>query len=181
MGIGTWCPAGPTNPRQSDRPLDMHGRRSLHPQRPRMLLPALYGSEMQQVDVRNMARSHKPVLAGEMRSVLQTTRGKNGYHPAYIDSLRYLEHANSGLRLFRNSSHGLLSTLLLISFSPPPRGSQGKYFEYDLSKLHNSKGGFLTEDDVSTSGAKSLAQIERERARERMMMKEGEEPGKWGF
>jgi hypothetical protein len=55
---------------------------------------------------------------------------------------------------------------------------QGKYFEYDLSKLHNSKGGFLTEEDANGSnGVKSLAQIEREKARERMMIKEGEEPG----
>ncbi len=53
---------------------------------------------------------------------------------------------------------------------------QGKYFEYDLSKLHNSKGGFLTEEDGPASGIKSLAQIEREKARERMMVKEGEEP-----
>jgi DNA-repair protein complementing XP-A cells len=44
-----------------------------------------------------------------------------------------------------------------------------------LSKLHNSKGGFLTEEDGDTG--KSVAQVLREKARERQMIKEGEEPG----
>lgn len=65
-----------------------------------------------------------------------------------------------------------------LPIAPLPRDSRlGKYFEYDLSKLHNSKGGFLTEED-GDGGAKTVAQILREKARERQMIKEGEEPGK---
>lgn len=66
---------------------------------------------------------------------------------------------------------------------PLPRDSSlGKYFDYDLSKLHNSKGGFLTEeDDGSRNGLKTLAQIQREKARERTAIKEGEEPGEFFY
>jgi hypothetical protein len=54
---------------------------------------------------------------------------------------------------------------------------QGKYFEYDLSKLHNSRGGFLTEDgEDEASRIKSLVELAREKERERAMMKAGEEP-----
>lgn len=64
-----------------------------------------------------------------------------------------------------------------LPIAPLPRNSRlGKYFEYDLSKLHNSKGGFLTEED-GDAGAKTVAQILREKARERQKIKEGEEPG----
>jgi DNA-repair protein complementing XP-A cells len=50
----------------------------------------------------------------------------------------------------------------------------GKYFEYDLSRLHNSKGGFLVAEteDENTAGA-----IRREKARERARIAAGEEPG----
>lgn len=55
--------------------------------------------------------------------------------------------------------------------------AQGKYFEYDLSKLHNSRGGFLTEDgEDEASRIRSLVEIAREKERERAMMKAGEEP-----
>lgn len=53
---------------------------------------------------------------------------------------------------------------------------QGKYFEYDLSKLHNSRGGFLTEDDLAGDRIKSVVELAREKERERKMMREGEEP-----
>jgi hypothetical protein len=55
--------------------------------------------------------------------------------------------------------------------------TQGKYFEYDLSKLHNSRGGFLTEDDLEGDRIKSVVELAREKEREKKMMREGEEPG----
>lgn len=65
--------------------------------------------------------------------------------------------------------------------APLPRDSRlGKYFEYDLSKLHNSKGGFLTEDDPAGPGGgagKSVREVLKEKERERQMIREGEEPG----
>lgn len=54
--------------------------------------------------------------------------------------------------------------------------TQGKYFEYDLSKLHNSRGGFLTEDDLDGQRVKSVVELAREKERERRMAREGEEP-----
>lgn len=48
-----------------------------------------------------------------------------------------------------------------------PDARLGKYFDYDLSKMVNSKGGFLVEDD---RGAKDDVKTkERERERERAM------------
>lgn len=55
---------------------------------------------------------------------------------------------------------------------------QGKYFEYDLSKLHNSRGGFLTEEDLDGDRVKSLVELARERERQKRLLKEGEEPCK---
>ncbi|ORX38216.1 XPA protein C-terminus-domain-containing protein [Kockovaella imperatae] len=52
----------------------------------------------------------------------------------------------------------------------------GKYFEYDLSKLHNSRGGFLTEDDADDGRIKSVIEMAREKERQRQMIMEGEEP-----
>ena len=43
----------------------------------------------------------------------------------------------------------------------------GKYFDYDLSKMVNSKGGFLVEDDGTAND--DLKTKERERERERAM------------
>src|SRR5690349_2043906 len=56
---------------------------------------------------------------------------------------------------------------------------QGKYFEYDLSKLHNSRGGFLTEDDLNGERIKSVIEVAREKQREKQLIREGEEPGEW--
>ncbi|THH11808.1 hypothetical protein EW145_g406 [Phellinidium pouzarii] len=51
---------------------------------------------------------------------------------------------------------------------PIPRSSRlGKYFEYDLSKMVNSKGGFLVEDEKEATD--DLRARERERERERAM------------
>lgn len=53
---------------------------------------------------------------------------------------------------------------------------QGKYFEYDLSKMRNSRGGFLTEEDKEGDRIKSLAELAREKERQLQMIREGEEP-----
>lgn len=52
----------------------------------------------------------------------------------------------------------------------------GKYFEYDLSKLHNSRGGFLTEDDLEGDRIRTVVEVARQKQREKQMMREGEEP-----
>jgi DNA-repair protein complementing XP-A cells len=41
----------------------------------------------------------------------------------------------------------------------------GKYFDYDLSKMVNSKGGFLVEDDKEVDGDMRRKEKERERQR----------------
>jgi hypothetical protein len=63
-------------------------------------------------------------------------------------------------------------------FHVPVLTKQGKYFEYDLSKLHNSRGGFLTEEDRDGDRVKSLVELARERERQKRLLKEGEEPCK---
>jgi DNA-repair protein complementing XP-A cells len=45
-----------------------------------------------------------------------------------------------------------------------PRDSRlGKYFDYDLSKMVNSKGGFLVEDDMEADDDLKTKKRERER------------------
>ena len=51
----------------------------------------------------------------------------------------------------------------------------GKYFEYDLSKMVNSKGGFLVEDEKEATD--DLRAKERERERQRAM--QNLEPGEF--
>jgi DNA-repair protein complementing XP-A cells len=61
--------------------------------------------------------------------------------------------------------------------APMPRDPRlGKYFEYDLSRLHNSRGGFLTKEDEEGDRVKSVVELARVKQREKQMMLEGEEP-----
>lgn len=55
--------------------------------------------------------------------------------------------------------------------------SLGDYIEFDLSKLHNSKGGFLLDDDAGMAPRKTIEEVRRERERERQRMREAMEPG----
>jgi DNA-repair protein complementing XP-A cells len=81
----------------------------------------------------------------------------------------------------RNAASGVEAAAKDLKEAPAPlaRDSRlGKYFEYDLSKLHNSKGGFLTEEDGDER--QKLIAIQREKARERARIAAGEEPGSSG-
>ncbi|EPQ28505.1 uncharacterized protein PFL1_03808 [Pseudozyma flocculosa PF-1] len=55
--------------------------------------------------------------------------------------------------------------------------SLGNYIEFDLSKLHNSKGGFLVDEEDAPGSAKSLDDLRKEKERERQRMKPYLEPG----
>lgn len=46
----------------------------------------------------------------------------------------------------------------------------GKYFDYDLSKMVNSKGGFLVEDDKEADAELKMRERERERERARQTL-----------
>ncbi|PWN25091.1 hypothetical protein BDZ90DRAFT_77365 [Jaminaea rosea] len=66
--------------------------------------------------------------------------------------------------------------------APLPRDqSLGDYIEFDLSRLHNSKGGFLVdEDDPLGTGApstKTIQEVRLERERERARIRAAMEPG----
>ncbi|PWN45801.1 DNA repair protein [Ceraceosorus guamensis] len=62
------------------------------------------------------------------------------------------------------------------SNAPLPRDkSLGNYIEYDLSRLHNSKGGFLVEEGDEYS--KTAEELAREKERERERIKADMEPG----
>lgn len=49
----------------------------------------------------------------------------------------------------------------------------GKYFDYDLSKMVNSKGGFLVEDEKEDVEERLAKQRERERERARKNIEPG--------
>lgn len=67
--------------------------------------------------------------------------------------------------------------------APLPRDkSLGDYIEFDLSRLHNSKGGFLLDDDASsgpggTGAPKTIEEVRKERERERERIRAAMEPG----
>ncbi|PWZ02274.1 DNA repair protein [Testicularia cyperi] len=52
----------------------------------------------------------------------------------------------------------------------------GDYIEFDLSKLHNSKGGFLIDDEDPAAGRKTMDELKKEKERERQRMREYAEP-----
>ena len=55
--------------------------------------------------------------------------------------------------------------------------SLGDYIEFDLSKLHNSKGGFLIDDEDPAASQKTLDELRKAKERERQRMREYAEPG----
>lgn len=55
--------------------------------------------------------------------------------------------------------------------------SLGNYIEFDLSKLHNSKGGFLIDDEDPAASNKTIDDLRKEKERERQRMREYAEPG----
>jgi DNA-repair protein complementing XP-A cells len=63
--------------------------------------------------------------------------------------------------------------------APLPRDkSLGNYIEFDLSKLQNSKGGFLIDENEGKElTSKSLEQLRAERERIQARLREGMEPG----
>lgn len=62
--------------------------------------------------------------------------------------------------------------------APLPRDkSLGNYIEFDLSKLHNSKGGFLVDEEDDGKPSKSLQDLRAERERIRERLRDGMEPG----
>ncbi|MCO5565248.1 hypothetical protein L7F22_018921 [Adiantum nelumboides] len=62
--------------------------------------------------------------------------------------------------------------------APLPRDkSLGNYIEFDLSKIQNSKGGFLIDDEDDSKTQKTLQELRAERERMRERMREGMQPG----
>ncbi|KAE8217696.1 hypothetical protein CF319_g8274 [Tilletia indica] len=66
------------------------------------------------------------------------------------------------------------------SEAPLPRDkSLGNYIEFDLSKLRNSKGGFLVEDEDGPGGsaAKTVEELKKERERQMQRLEQEQDPG----
>lgn len=62
--------------------------------------------------------------------------------------------------------------------APLPRDkSLGNYIEFDLSKIQNSKGGFLIDDEDDSKTQKTLQELRAERERMRERMRDGMQPG----
>lgn len=55
--------------------------------------------------------------------------------------------------------------------------SLGDYIEFDLSKLHNSKGGFLIDDEDPAASRKTMDELRKEKEREKQRMRDYAEPG----
>lgn len=53
----------------------------------------------------------------------------------------------------------------------------GDYIEFDLTRLHNSKGGFLVEENEGADLAAKLEDERKERERERQRLRDQMEPG----
>ena len=53
----------------------------------------------------------------------------------------------------------------------------GNYLEFDLTRLHNSKGGFLVEDRGEEEAVRSLEDLRKEREREKQRLRDQMEPG----
>lgn len=53
----------------------------------------------------------------------------------------------------------------------------GDYIEFDLTRLHNSKGGFLVEDKAGEEATKTLEDLQKEREREKQRLRDQMEPG----
>ncbi|KAK0544815.1 DNA repair protein rad14 [Tilletia horrida] len=64
--------------------------------------------------------------------------------------------------------------------APLPRDkSLGQYIEFDLSKVRNTKGGFLVEDEDAPGGkaAKTVEELRKERERQMQRLEQDQEPG----
>ncbi|KAJ1026732.1 hypothetical protein NDA16_000187 [Ustilago loliicola] len=55
--------------------------------------------------------------------------------------------------------------------------SLGDYIEFDLSKLYNSKGGFLIDDEDPAASRKTMDDLRKEKEREKQRMRDYAEPG----
>ncbi|WFD31558.1 DNA repair protein rad14 [Malassezia sp. CBS 17886] len=53
----------------------------------------------------------------------------------------------------------------------------GDYIEFDLSKLQNSKGGFLVEDKEGQEAVQTIEDLKKEREREKQRLRDQMEPG----
>ncbi|PWN47305.1 DNA repair protein [Violaceomyces palustris] len=101
-----------------------------------------------------------------LRDIPSTSRNAN------LPSDKTKAVTTRGANLFRSNSGGE---------APPLQRDKalGDYIEFDLSKLHNSKGGFLVdeEDGQGGGGAKSLLELKMEKERELQRLKSNFEPG----
>jgi DNA-repair protein complementing XP-A cells len=87
--------------------------------------------------------------------------------------LREEELATSSSSLNSNNKRPVSSNNVITTSPTAPgkqkplaRGSMlGKYFDYDLSKMVNSKGGFLVDDDKEVDEGMRMKEKERERQR----------------
>ena len=53
----------------------------------------------------------------------------------------------------------------------------GDYIEFDLTRLHNSKGGFLVDENEGQDALQALEEQRKEREREKQRMRDQMEPG----
>jgi DNA-repair protein complementing XP-A cells len=87
------------------------------------------------------------------------------------------QHASSSSAPNANNKRTLNSVVPADSHSataPLKRDSRlGKYFDYDLSKMANSKGGFLVDDGKEIDDQRRAKELQRERERAKQSLEPG--------
>lgn len=116
---------------------------------------------------------------GNLRGVPTTTRNANlDLNSTKVSPLKRGQSATGGAHGSTMANSGAIDDPNV----PLPRDkSLGNYIEFDLSKLHNSKGGFLVDEDEGAGGGgnkgKSEDEIRAERERQRERLQQTMDPG----
>ena len=88
--------------------------------------------------------------------------------------LRNMAAPSPGPSTLRNATHSPTKPIQ----RPPPRGKAlGDYIEFDLTRLRNSKGGFLEDTHEEEDAWKALEEKRKEREREMQRLRDQMEPG----
>ncbi|PWN31606.1 DNA repair protein [Meira miltonrushii] len=126
--------------------------------------------------------AEQPTTAEGLRNKQMTMIGPNGNVIKVTPSTT--RNANLDVDATHISPNKAKQTSLLAAGAiedpnaPLPRDkSLGNYIEFDLSKIQNSKGGFLIDDEDDSKTQKTLQELRAERERMRERMRDGMQPG----
>ncbi|WWC71277.1 DNA repair protein [Kwoniella pini CBS 10737] len=138
--------------------------------------PSLTPSQARLAALNRLKAKNKIIQSNNVESSSSSSRNPNPNGNGGANGHPYVHKANNVPSTSRNMVQAQQQSKEETQAPLRRDPGLGKYFEYDLSKLHNSRGGFLTEEDKEGDRIKSVIELAREKAREKQMMREGEEP-----